>query len=93
MATHHEVEFEREICEHLAAHGWLYSENDEGYDRQRALYRDDVFAWLADTQPEAYAKAVAADADAAARLACFDARAASSRAPVREEAKAAAAPL
>jgi len=30
MADHNEVIFETEICEHLAAHGWLYS---EGYPK------------------------------------------------------------
>lgn len=47
MAQHNEVEFERELCEHLATNGWLDSPNDDGYDRQRALFPDDVFAWLA----------------------------------------------
>ena len=46
MAQHNEIEFERELCEHLAANGWLYSPDDKGYDRQRALFSDDVFAWL-----------------------------------------------
>lgn len=56
MAQHNEVEFERELCEHLAAHGWLYSPTDDGYDRQRALFPEDVFAWLEATQPEELAK-------------------------------------
>jgi type I restriction enzyme R subunit len=58
VAIHNENPFEREICEHLAANGWLYSPNDEGYDRKRALYPADVFAWLDETQPETLAKAV-----------------------------------
>lgn len=58
MAIHNENPFEREICEHLAANGWLYSPNDDGYDRKRALYPADVFAWLEATQPETLAKAV-----------------------------------
>ena len=44
MAIHNEVEFEKEICEYLAEHGWLYSVNDTGYDRARALYRRCGFA-------------------------------------------------
>ncbi len=59
MAIHNENPFEREICEHLAANGWLYSSNDEGYDRERALFPADVFAWLEQTQPEAFARATA----------------------------------
>lgn len=62
MAIHNENPFEREICEHLAAHGWLYSptdhEPDAVYDRKRAIVPADVFAWLEATQPEMLARAV-----------------------------------
>ncbi|MFD9829022.1 type I restriction endonuclease subunit R [Tsukamurella tyrosinosolvens] len=58
MAQHKEVEFEREIAEYLAAHGWLYSRTDEGYDRERALFPDDLLGYLAETQPEQLAKVV-----------------------------------
>jgi type I restriction enzyme R subunit len=54
--THTEVVFENELCEHLAAHGWLYSANDGGYDRERALFPEDLFAWLKETQPAEWAK-------------------------------------
>jgi type I restriction enzyme R subunit len=54
MSLHNEVEFENEICEHLAASGWLYSPNDDGYDRARALFPDDVLAWVQATQPKAW---------------------------------------
>ncbi|PWW25178.1 type I restriction enzyme R subunit [Geodermatophilus normandii] len=60
MGDHNEVVFETEICEHLAAHGWLYSTNDAGYDRERALFPEDLFAWLEATQPTAYEKALKA---------------------------------
>ena len=49
---HHEVSFEAEICQYLAAHGWLYSPTDAGYERALALFPEDVFGWLAETQPE-----------------------------------------
>nr|WP_090281496.1 type I restriction endonuclease [Mycolicibacterium komanii]CRL77967.1 type III restriction enzyme res subunit [Mycolicibacterium komanii] len=55
---HYESSFELEICEHLAAHGWLYSPTDAGYDRQLAIFPEDVFGWLADTQQEQLAKRV-----------------------------------
>ena len=58
MAEHNEIAFETEICEHLAAHGWLYSPNDTGYDRERALFPEDLFGWLEETQPEQLAKVV-----------------------------------
>ena len=61
MADYNEIAFEREICEHMAAGGWLYSENDAGYDRERALFPEDVFHWLAETQPEELAKVVDPD--------------------------------
>ncbi|MGW5339182.1 type I restriction endonuclease subunit R [Rhodococcus pyridinivorans] len=67
MAQHHESVFESELCEHLAAHGWLYSPTDAGYDRELALFPEDVFAWLADTQPEQLAKRVKPDLTGAAR--------------------------
>lgn len=62
MAVHHEVEFEKELCEFLAADGWLYSPNDDGYDRGRALFPEDVFGWLEDTQPDELAKVIKPDA-------------------------------
>ncbi|MCT7292959.1 DEAD/DEAH box helicase family protein [Rhodococcus sp. PAE-6] len=61
MAQHHESAFETELCEYLAAHGWLYSPTDAGYDRDLALFPEDVFGWLTDTQPEQLAKRVKPD--------------------------------
>lgn len=51
-----EVVFEDELCQYLADHGWLYSPNDSGYDRERALFPADVWGWLEDTQPNALDK-------------------------------------
>lgn len=56
-ATREEA-FETEIAEHLATQGWEYSENDEGYDVQRAIWPEDVHWWLSETQPDEYAKVV-----------------------------------
>lgn len=58
MAVIHEVAFETEICDHLEANGWLRSDNDAGYDRELALFPEDVLGWLADTQPDELAKVV-----------------------------------
>lgn len=58
MAEHNEKPFESEIAEHLAANGWLYSPNSSGYDKQRALFPEDVFGWLEDTQADELAKIV-----------------------------------
>lgn len=53
-----ESQFEKELCEHLEANGWLYSPDDTGYDRQRALFPKDLFDWLEETQPEELAKKI-----------------------------------
>ncbi|MFM8330905.1 MAG: type I restriction endonuclease subunit R [Candidatus Methylumidiphilus sp.] len=56
MNLHQEIHFEAEICAHLAAHGWLYAEQDAaGYDRGLALFPADVLAWVQATQPKAWA--------------------------------------
>ena len=65
MSLHKEIAFEAELAEYLHAHGWLYSPNDAGYDRERALFPEDVLGWLADTQPEQLAKVVKAGGDVA----------------------------
>ena len=55
MRLHKEISFEIEICQYLAAHGWVYGEGDAaGYDRARALFPVDVLAWVQTTQPQAW---------------------------------------
>lgn len=52
---HKEISFEIEICEHLAAHDWLYADGDaKHYDRARALFPADLLAWVQATQPQAW---------------------------------------
>lgn len=52
---HREINLETEICNHLAAHGWLYAAGDAAnYDRTRALFPADVIAWLQATQQKAW---------------------------------------
>ena len=55
MTKHREKTFEDEIVEHLTAHGWLLGTN-AGYNRELALYPEDVIGWLQDTQPTELAK-------------------------------------
>jgi type I restriction enzyme R subunit len=63
--AHLEAVLESEIAEHLAANGWLYSSTDAGYDRELALFPEDVLGWLKDSQPTEFAKVVRpADTDA-----------------------------
>jgi type I restriction enzyme R subunit len=55
MNLHQEHHFEREICEHLAAHGWLYADGDAAnYDRTHALYLPDLLAWIEATQLDSW---------------------------------------
>ncbi len=55
MDLHREIELEKDICNHLGAHGWLYEEGDAArYDRKLALYPADVLAWVQETQPKAW---------------------------------------
>lgn len=56
MNLHKEISFEAEVCDHLAANGWLYAERDAvAYDRTRALFPADVVAWVQASQPSAWA--------------------------------------
>ncbi|MFN3723668.1 MAG: type I restriction endonuclease subunit R [Paracoccaceae bacterium] len=55
MTLHREVNLEAQICDRLAAAGWLHSEGDAtGYDRARALFPADVVAWVQASQPKAW---------------------------------------
>jgi len=61
MSLHKELNFEREICQHLADHGWVHSPNDKGYDKVLALFPEDLIGWLKDTQQEEWTKLEAWD--------------------------------
>jgi type I restriction enzyme R subunit len=55
MSLHHEIAFEREICDHLGANGWFYEEGSAAaYNRELALYPPDLIAWVQQAQPEAW---------------------------------------
>lgn len=55
MPLHTEINFERELCNDLAANGWMYAEGDAArYDVARALFPSDLIAWVQDTQPAAW---------------------------------------
>lgn len=56
--AHLESVLETEIAEYLASNGWQYSATDVGYDRELALFPEDVLGWLEETQPEEFAKVV-----------------------------------
>jgi len=51
MSLHKEIHFEVEIAEHLGQHGWVYEEGVSAqYDRVRALFPEDVIAWVQESQ-------------------------------------------
>lgn len=50
-----ERKFQDEIVAYLTAHGWLPGSSDR-YDRERAVYPEDVTGYVKDTQPEAWEK-------------------------------------
>jgi type I restriction enzyme, R subunit len=55
MSLHKEIYFEVEIAEYLGQHGWVYEEGISAkYDRARALFPEDVIAWVHESQPEAW---------------------------------------
>lgn len=55
MTLHREISFETEVCNHLAANGWLYADGDAAnYDRPRALFPPDLVGWVETTQPQAW---------------------------------------
>lgn len=53
-AIHMEAAFEAEICTDLAAAGWLHSPHDTGWDRELALYPEDLAAWVQASQPKVW---------------------------------------
>jgi type I restriction enzyme R subunit len=55
MSLNKEINFEIEVCDHLAGHGWLYAEGDAAsFDRALALFPADVLAWAQESQPKAW---------------------------------------
>jgi type I site-specific restriction-modification system R (restriction) subunit len=55
MADSHELAFQNDIIAALQAQGWLVGQSSQ-YDRERALYPEDLAAFVQDTQPDAWAK-------------------------------------
>ncbi|WP_454131776.1 type I restriction endonuclease subunit R [Microbacterium lacticum] len=66
-----ETEFQASIVAHLAAHGWEVGTSDR-YDRERALYPDDVLAWLALDDEKNLRRIVTSDADTKGRARVLD---------------------
>ena len=56
--AHHEKPFENYVVDKLIAQGWLLGDTS-GYDKDYALYPEDLVAWLQDTQPAKWERLVA----------------------------------
>ena len=60
-----EYEFESNLCDELAQHGWLYESagntTTAGWDIARAMVPADVLHWLSTQYPDEYEKAVPSD--------------------------------
>lgn len=67
LGLHREIHLEDEICAYLGAHGWTYMPKVSAqYDRTRAVFPEDVLAWVQQSQPktwETLAKAFGARAE------------------------------
>lgn len=55
MAAHHEVHLESYVVQKLIENGWVEGSNSH-FDQARALYSEDVIAWVKATQSETWAK-------------------------------------
>jgi type I restriction enzyme R subunit len=65
--THQEKAFQREILDHLEAHGWLLSDDAAGYDKERALFPEDLLVWIQETSPDDFERVVPSDLDPVTR--------------------------
>jgi type I restriction enzyme, R subunit len=57
--VHTEHIFENELCDHLAANGWsvrTHLRDAKSYNRELAIYPDDLIAFVQETQPKEWAK-------------------------------------
>jgi type I restriction enzyme R subunit len=53
VSLHQEISFEDEVCDYLSDYGWLCTQDVAAqYDRARALFPPDLFAWIQTAQPQ-----------------------------------------
>lgn len=55
VSKHKERQFQREIVQHLTANNWIEGDAS-GYDKELALYSQDLLSYIKFTQPQAYEK-------------------------------------
>lgn len=66
-SPHQELAFQDEIASYLEAHGWLRSQNSAGYDKERAVFPEDLLGWLEETDADNFHKIVPDTNDETAR--------------------------
>ena len=66
-APHQELAFQDEIASHLETNGWLRSRDSSGYDKKRALFPEDLLAWLEETSSDDFERAIPSAADPTTR--------------------------
>lgn len=49
---HREINFEEYIVKKLAEQGWVVSNDDTGFDPEKAIYRDDFISYISKTAPD-----------------------------------------
>jgi type I restriction enzyme R subunit len=57
--VHTELQFENDICAHLESNGWsvrTHLKNATSYNREQALFVEDLLGFVQDTQPQEWAK-------------------------------------
>ena len=70
MSLHTEINFETEICEHLGANGWLYSEKEAaGFVRDLCLFPEDVLGLRKELKMAQFKPALAMNTDIMTRYA------------------------
>ncbi|MBP6498187.1 MAG: hypothetical protein KA253_05900, partial [Campylobacteraceae bacterium] len=55
LEKHKENVFETEIVDYLTSHGWAEGIS-QNYDKELALYPEDLLTYIKTTQPDAYEK-------------------------------------
>ena len=65
--AHHAINLENYITQKLVEQGWFEGQSSQ-YDQQRALYPNDVIAWVQATQPKVWQKLVKLNGDNATNV-------------------------
>jgi type I restriction enzyme R subunit len=67
IEPHHEKHLEAYVIDRLVAQGWLLGESS-AYDKEYALYPEDLIGWIKDTQPTVWDRLAAMNGDKAPKV-------------------------